>query len=113
MAAFDQPHCMRQRLPNHGVCHHANPWPSRIHQNARSLHVASSAGVEHQFPLVSPFRARAAGASPNDGAMLGGIKRIEHYQTGIVDNQDSVAIRTTNVASVAWSGVFTAGRKSR
>ena len=85
VAALDQPHGARQRLADDGVCHRADPGPGGIDQDARSLHLASAARVEHQFPFVPPLHPRAAGAGPNDGAMLGGIERIEHDQPGIID----------------------------
>ena len=75
----------RQRLPDHGVGHLADPGPGGIDQHARGRHLAAAAAVEHQFPFVAPLHPRAAGAGADDGATLGGIERVEHDQPGIVD----------------------------
>src|SRR5262249_40018787 len=85
MTAFDQAHRMRQRLPDHGVRHRADPRSGSIDQDARRFHLASASGIQHELPLVSTFDPCAAGASPNDRAMLSSIQCVKHNQSRIID----------------------------
>ena len=84
MAALDQAHRRLQRLADHGIGHFADPGPGGVDQHARGGDVAAAAAVEHQLPFVAPLDPHAAGAGADDGAMLGGIERVEHHQPGIV-----------------------------
>src|SRR5690348_5721114 len=84
MAALDQPNRSRQWLPDYGVGHRPDPGPRGVDQNARSLHLAATPSVEHQLPVASPLRTRAAGARPDNRAVLGSIQCVQSNKPGIV-----------------------------
>ncbi len=62
----------------------AQPRPGGVDQDARGCDVAAAPHLKHQLPGRAAFCADAARARADHGPALGGIKGIEHDQTGII-----------------------------
>jgi len=85
VAAFHEPHGLRQRRPDHRLGDLADPRAGRIHEHAGLRDLTLAAAVEDELPFGPALRPNELGASANDRAMFSRIHRVQHHQAGIVD----------------------------